>query len=104
MKNIDVADALWEILQADWPATTLKDRISKQNIKELIRKFILKVIDILHDGRSDLVFRQAIDDLTIEKVITDGIGDDMRQANNTGYNPVEEYMSTKMKEAHDHLK
>ena len=69
MKNIDVADTLWEILQADWSATTPKDRISKQNIKELIRKSILKVIEILHDGRSDLVFRQAIDDLTIEKSI-----------------------------------
>ena len=104
MKNIDVADVLWELVQADWPATTPKDRISKQNIKGLISQFILKVIDILHDGRSDLVFRQAIDDLTIEKVITDGIGDDMRQADNTGYNTVENHMSTNMKEAHDHLK
>lgn len=107
MTNIDVADVLWELVQADWQATTTKERISKQNIKELIRKFILEVLDILHDGKSDFAYRQAIEGLTLEKVIIDEIGeigDDMRQADNTGYNTVENHMSTNMIEAHDHLK
>lgn len=75
MTNIDVAEVLWELVQADWQATTTKERISKQNIKELIRKFILEVLDILHDGKSDFAYRQAIEGLTLEKVIIDEIGE-----------------------------
>ena len=103
MTNIDVVDVLWKLVQADWQATTTKERVSKQNIKELIRSFILKVLDILHDGNNDLAYKQAIESLTLEEIITGEIGDDMRQANNTGYNTVEDHLSTNMKEAQDHL-
>jgi hypothetical protein len=69
MDNTDVAEILWGLAQANWQATTTKERISKQNIKELIRKFILEVLDVLHDGKSDFAYRQAIEGLTLEKVI-----------------------------------
>ena len=103
MTNIDVVDVLWELVQADWEANTTKERVSKQNIKELIRRFILKVLDILHDGNNDLAYKQEIESLTLEEIITGEIGVDMRQANNTGYITVENHLSTNMKEAQDHL-
>jgi hypothetical protein len=33
------------------------------------------VLDILHDGKSDFAYRQAIEGLTLEKVIIDEIGE-----------------------------